>query len=183
MDSQIVKLQNVIMQYDADVNIRYYTNLMHTSSRNSRVNMIYDIENKCHIIPKYDVIDFASYFNCLQVDNWKTKTYAISFKLKLEFKGKGIVEFTEYYRNSKNINRNVLLEKVVESDKKTEVVIDIPESSKVLISFSITALEDFSIYTASYLAEVPKDKIKKVKISLASTTFKKEALLRRICNY
>lgn len=179
MDSKMVKLQNVIMQYDADANIRYYTNLMHTSSRNSKFHMVYDSEHSCHIIPKYDTVDFASYFNCLQVNNWKTKTYATSFKLKLQFKGKGTIEFTEYYRNSKNINRNVLLEQLVESNEKTEIIIDIPDSSKDLVSFSITALEDFSIYSASYLAEVPENKIQNVKISLVSTTFKKEAYIKK----
>ena len=179
MNSKIVKLQNIIMQYDADANIGYYVDLMHTSSNKSKYPMAYNPEEKCHIIRKYDIVDFASYFNCLQLNNWKTHTFAESFKLKLVFRGKGVVELTEYYRNSKNVNRGVMLREVISSDEKTEIVIDIPESSKSLVSFSITALDDFFLYEGSYLAEVPEDKIRNVKISLASTTFKKEAYIRK----
>ena len=65
MNSKIVKLQNIIMQYDADANIGYYVDLMHTSSNKSKYPMAYNPEEKCHIIRKYDIVDFASYFICL----------------------------------------------------------------------------------------------------------------------
>ena len=179
MNSKIVKLQNIIMQYDADANIGYYVDLMHTSPTKSKVPMAYDPEEKCHIIRKYDMVNFASYFNCLQLDNWKTHTFAENFKLKLVFKGKGVIELAEYYRNSKNVNRGVMLREVISSDDKTEVIIDIPASDKPLVSFSITALEDFFLYEGTYLAEVAEENIRNVKISLASTTFKKEAYIKK----
>ncbi|MBE6879427.1 MAG: glycosyltransferase family 2 protein [Ruminococcaceae bacterium] len=179
MSKKTVKLQNIILQYNADANLSRYPNLMHTSALNYWYSMVYDPDMKCHIIRKYDVVDFAFYFNTLQLKNWKTHTYAENFKLKLTFKGKAVVEFTEFYRNSKNINRGILKREVIESDSKTDIVIDIPETDKTLVSFTITALEDFFLYEGSYVAEVEEENIRDVRISLASTTFRKEAYIKK----
>lgn len=173
MGKKTVKLQNLIMQHDADANIGVYVRLMH------RYPMVYDPEEKCHIIRKYDVVDFASYFNCLQLGNWKKHTCAEKFKLKLVFKGKGVIEVTEYYRNSRNINRGVIFRETVSSNEKKEIIIDLPDSDKSLLSFTITALEHFAIYEGAYLAEVDEDKIRDVNISLVTTTFKKEAYIKK----
>ncbi len=179
MGTKRLKLQNVIMQYDADADIGCYSRLMHHSSGGARYGVIYNPEEGCHIIRKYDVVDFASYFNCLQLHSWKEKTFADSFCLKITFKGKGVIEFSEHYRNSKNINHSVILRQVVNSEEKQEICIPIPESDKPLVSFSITALEDFFVYNACYTADIEESNIRDVRISLVSTTFRKEAYITR----
>lgn len=179
MSKKTVKLQNIILQYNADENLSKYPALMHTSALNHWYSMVYDPTKKCHIIRKYDVVDFSYYFNTLQLNNWKKHTYAEKFRLKLTFSGKAMVELTEYYRNSKNINRGVLKREVIESETKTEVMIEIPETDKGLVSFAITALEDFYLYDGCYVTEVDEENIRDVRISLASTTFKKEAYIKK----
>ncbi|MCC8191760.1 MAG: glycosyltransferase family 2 protein [Ruminococcus sp.] len=176
---KVLKLQNIIMQHDSDANIRSYGELVHISSdKNKKMSMVYSPEDKSHIIKRYDCIDFGTYFNCLQTASWSEHTNVKSFKLKLTFKGKGSLEIEELFRNSKNVNRNVLLQRIIESDEKTELIIDIPETDKPLIAFNITALEEFCIYKASYQGVVDEENIKNVKISLASTTFRKEAYIK-----
>ena len=173
MENTIVKLQNLIMQEDTDANIGWYIRLMQSRE------MLYDPAEKAHIIRKYAVVDFESYYNCLPMAKWKKYTFASNFKLRLKFKGKGALEFTEYYRNSKNVNRATILRVSLNSKTKKEIVIDIPDSDKPLIAFKITALDDFYIYSGCYMAEVPADEVQKVRISLVSTTFKKEEYIKK----
>lgn len=172
MGTSLVKLQNIVMQADTDANISQYIRLLHDRA------MIYDPKEKCHIIRQYDVVDFAMYINYLAVDKWKNFTYADNFKLKLTFKGKGVVEFTEYYRNSKNVNRNTILRMTINSKEKTDIVIDIPATDKPMVAFSLTALDDLRVYSGCYLAEVDDKNIRDVHLSLVSTTFKKEAYIK-----
>lgn len=175
-----VKLQNVILQYDADANIRKYPELMcRASNYNNILPTVYDPEEKCHIISRLNCVSFVSYFNCLQVRMFKSKTNADNFKLHLVVKGKAAIELLEVFKNSKNVNYNSLSSAVVNEDEKTEVVIDIPETNKSMISFEITALEDLYLYSGWFTAEVPDEDIRDINISIASTTFKKEEYIKK----
>ncbi len=175
-----VKLQNVIMQYDADANFRKYPEIMYRATNyNNILPLVYDPEEKCHIMRKLDCVDFVSYFNCLQVNMLRKKTYAKNFKLHLIIKGKGSVELLEVFKNSKNINYAVISNTIISAEDKTEVIIDIPDTNKPLVSFEITALENLYIYKGWYSAEVDDDKIRDIRISLATTTFKKEDYIKK----
>ncbi len=179
MSKTVVKLQNLILQHDADANIRSYVELMHKSSKPGIHSVIYDAGDNCHIIQKYDVLDFATYFNSLQAADWKKHTAAEHFKLKLIYKGKGTLEISEYYRSSKNINCSSLLTMLLDSGEKTEITIDIPDTEKPLVGFSITALEEFRLYGGAYLAEVDSEAVRDIRLSMVSTTFKKEEYITR----
>lgn len=180
MGTKILKLQNIMMQYDADANFRGYGELMHKPTNPAvKMPMVYDPENKCHIIKQYDCVDFTAYFNCLQIGRWKKNTFAEKFYLRLEVEGRGVVELSEIYRNSKNINIGILTQQVIDANEKTVVEIEIPDTDKALVGFSVTALEHFKIYNGCYVAEVLEENIRDVYISLASTTFKKEDYIKK----
>lgn len=168
------------MQYNADANFRKYPELMYRASNyNNILPMVYDPEEKCHIINKHNCVDFVSYFNSLQVKMFKKKTNAKNFKLHLVMKGKGSVGLLEIFKNSQNVNYAVIAQQVISADEKSEIVIDIPDTSKPLVAFEITALEDFFIYSGWYTAEVPDEDIKDINISLVSTTFRKEEYIKK----
>ena len=176
---ETVKLQNIIMQYDADANFRKYPELIYRAANyNNLIPMVYDPEEKAHILKRLNCVDFVSYFNCLQVGMLKKKTYAKSFKLHLIIKGKGSIELLEVFKNSKTVNYAVMSSQVISADEKTEIVLDIPDTNKPLVSFEATALEDLYIYKGWYSAEVESDKIREIKISLAITTFKREEYVK-----
>lgn len=180
MSLKDVKLQNIMLQYDADANFREYGELMHKASNPEvLLSMVYDPEEKCHIIKQFDFVDFSTYFNCLQLKKWKEKTNVKKFKLRLEFAGKAVVEMVEIYRNSKNINHGILLSQVISSEEKTEIEIEIPECQKSLVGFTITALENFKLYSGSYVGEIEEKDIRNIKISLVSTTFRKEEYIKK----
>ena len=175
-----LKLQNVILQYDADSNFRNYCELMHCRSNTKKAyNMVYDIEKKCHIIKQYDAVSFATYFNVLQVNAWKQKTYAEKFRLQLDFSGKAVVEIFEIYRSSKNVNINILKKVMLDSSERTKISIDIPNTRRPLVSFNIMAMEPFFLYGGAYVADVEQEHIRDIYISLASTTFKKEEYVKK----
>lgn len=179
MGIKTVKLQNIVMQHNADANLRKYSELMHRGTFEGRpLDLLYNPEEKCHIVKKYDTVDFTSYFNCLQVSNWKQHTFADNFKLAVTFSGKGVIELIEVFRNSKNVNCSIMLSKVIESEEKTQIIIDIPATDKPLVSFNICAHEELKIYDACYMAEVQEENIRNIKISMVSTTFKKEAFIK-----
>ena len=151
---------------------KYPELIYRAANYNNLIPMVYDPEEKAHILKRLNCVDFVSYFNCLQVGMLKKKTYAKSFKLHLIIKGKGSIELLEVFKNSKTVNYAVMSSQVISADEKTEIVLDIPDTNKPLVSFEATALEDLYIYKGWYSAEVESDKIREIKISLAINMLK-----------
>lgn len=185
-----IKLQNIVLQMDLDANFLQYPSLItkgKVAAKNKNVTepfanecpFCYDPEKKCHILTKYRTADFMTYFNMLQINRWKEYTNVKNFKLKLEAKGKFSVELYEIYKNSVNACFNLKFNKVYNCSAKSTIVIDIPESNKKLIGFKITALEDTEIYSGCYCGDVEEENVRDVKISLATTTFKKQDYIKR----
>ena len=179
MSIKTVKLQNVIMQHDADVNLRDYTELMYRdAATGEKAEVIYDAENGCHVIPECKSVDLTAYLNCLQIKYWKEHTAAKSFRFKMTYSGKGSIEFTEVFSNSKSLNYSVILQETLNSRGKTVLDVQLPESNKPLISFSLVSTGGLCIYDAAYYADVEEEDIRDVRISLVSTTFRKEDFIK-----
>ena len=176
-----LKLQNVILQYDADSNFRNYCELMHCRSNTKKAyNMVYDIEKKCHIIKQYDAVSFATYFNVLQVNAWKQKTYAEKFRLQLDFSGKAVVEIFEIYRSSKNVNINILKKVMLDSSERTKISIDIPNTRRPLVSFNIMAMEPFSCMVVPMLRMLNRNTSGIFISLLLLQLLKRKSMLRKI---
>lgn len=173
-----VKLQNVMLQMGMDMNLIDYPEFSATG-RDHRMPFVYDSEKNCHIVDKYNRVNFMTYYNCLQVSRWARYTGVTNFKLHLTMKGKVSVDLYEVYTASVNVCYNSLGSGVYKCDEVTEVVIDIPASDKALVGFRMNVLEDTEIYSGYYSAEIEEDRIRDVKISLATTTFKKQEYIKR----
>lgn len=175
-----ITIQNVILQNNSDANFKQYGELFHKNyNGNTGYHMVYDIDKKCSIIKPYDIVDFGTYLNTLQIKEWKEKTYANNFKLKIEYCGKATLEIYELFSNSKTENLNIVKYAKLESKEKTISVIEIPETTKDLICFTLSALSAFEIYNISYVAEVEENEIRDILISIASTTFRKEEYIQK----
>lgn len=173
-----VKLQNIILQMNQDANFMFYSELI-TKGTDWRTPFVYDPEKHCHILKQYSVADFMTYYNCLQTARWELYTDVRSFSLDIEFRGKFSIELYEVYKNSDNVNFNLIKNEVFESEAKTFISIDIPETEHKLIGFKLTALSDTEIYSGFYSGEISEEKIRSIKISLATTTFKKQAYIKK----
>lgn len=175
-----VKLQNIVLQMNLDANFLEYPELIAKGGKDSRTTpFCYDPDTKCHILGKYQRADFMTYYNCLQTSKWKQYTEVKNFKINLKFKGKLSVELYEIYTNSANVCFNLTLNKVYNSKNVGEITIDIPDTNKDLVGFRITALEDTELYSGYYSADIDDANIRDVKISLATTTFKKQEYIKR----
>ena len=175
-----LKLQNLILLHDVDVNIREVPELLYqSSSKSSKGLIIYDDFDKSHIIQKNKTIDFGCYFNVISVEKWKKYTYAKNFKLKIKLKGKAHFEFYELTKNSISVNQNTLLEYNVNAVEPEEITIDIPDSKAPLVAYRITANSEVKIYSGAIYTDVNDEEVRRVKISLATTTFRKEAFITK----
>lgn len=172
-----VKLQNIVLHKEQDSNFLTYAELM-TKSKDFTSPFVYDPKNKCHILPQYKTADFKTYYNCFQLGRWKEYTNARDFSLVLDIKGHFAIELYEIYRNSENINYNLIVNKTYETENRELIKIEIPESNKKLIGFKVVALSDVEIYGGYYSSDVEEKDIRNVKISLATTTFKKQDYIK-----
>lgn len=178
---QSVKLQNIMLQMNLDMNIVDYPEFS-AIGKDYRTPFVYDAEKKCHIVEKYNKVNFMSYFNCIQVKKWTEYTGVRNFKLNLRMKGKVSLSLYGIYAASVAVTYNSLSSQVVECDEVSDVVINIPETDKSLVGFRLDVLEDTEIYSGYYSADIEEDRIRDVKISLVTTTFKKQEYIRRNIN-
>ena len=175
---QNVKLQNVMLQMNLDVNLIEYPEFS-AIGKGEESPFIYDSEKKCHVVEKLTKVNFMSYYNCIQVKRWSEYTGVKNFKLHLTMKGKATISVYAIYSASVAVTYNPLVSQVVESDEVSEVVVNIPETDKALVGFYMDTLEDTEIYSGYYSADIEEDRIRDVNISLVTTTFKKQEYIKR----
>ncbi|MGN1481184.1 hypothetical protein [Porcipelethomonas sp.] len=178
MSQTDVKIQNLVLPYDIDANLQNYHELTVKGRNASNMPLGYDPEKKCHIMGKYGFANFMTYFNCLQITRWKTYTNAQSFRLHLVVRGKLSVELYDIFRISSNFNLRLTKAEVHTVQEMSEITIDIPESRNPLFGFCITALENLEIYGGWYSALTEENAVHDVRISLVTTTFKKQDFIK-----
>lgn len=183
-----LKLQNLMLLNDLDENIRKVPQLLYNAiCLNSEAEtidraqgaLVYDDFDKSHVIPSLTTVDFGAYFNVISIEKWKKYTYAEKFKLKIKLSGKAYFEFYELSKNSISVNRNVIYSKSVEADKPTEFTLEIPDSNAPLIGYKITANSEVKIFEGGVYTDVNDSEERKVKICIATTTFRKEAFITK----
>lgn len=175
---QRVKLQNVMLQTNLDMNLVDYPEFSAIGG-DEKTPFIYDAEKDCHIAQKYEKIDFMTYFNCIQIRRWVEYTGVSNFKLHLRMKGKATVSLYDVYTASVAVSYDRLGSQVVECDEVADVEINIPYTDKALVGFKMDIIEDTEIYGGYYSAEIEEDRVRDINISLVTTTFKKQEYIRR----
>ena len=156
---QNVKLQNVMLQMDLDMNIVDYPEFS-AIGKDYRTPFIYDSDKKCHIIQRLNKVNFMTYYNCIQVKRWAEYTGVKNFKLHLRMKGKANISLYAIYSASVAVTYNPLATQVVECDEVSDIVINIPDTDKALVGFRMDVLEDTEIYSGYYSADIEEDRIR-----------------------
>ena len=169
-----ITLQNLILKNDIDKNLQDYFELLQRPA-----DLIYNSIEKCHLIEANTHIDFSTYFNCLQVSYWKSHTNVKSFGVAFEFCGDATLEIVSLSRTAKNIDREILCQMPISSGERKKIEIDIPDTEKALVYFSITAHSEFKIYGGEYYGFIEKSDIRDIRIAIATTTFRKEAFIKK----
>lgn len=96
---QNVKLQNVMLQMNLDVNLIEYPEFS-AIGKGEESPFIYDSEKKCHVVEKLTKVNFMSYYNCIQIKRWSEYTGVKNFKLHLTMKGKATISVYAIYSAS-----------------------------------------------------------------------------------
>lgn len=167
-----------MLQMKLDMNIVDYPEFS-AIGKDYRTPFVYDSDKDCHIVEKYNKVNFMSYFNCIQVGKWTQYTGVKNFKLHLRMKGKATISLYDVYVASMAVSYNDLTSQVVECDEVSDIEINIPESNKALVGFRMDALTELEIYSGYYSAEIDEERIRDIDISLVTTTFKKQDYIRR----
>lgn len=95
---QNVKLQNVMLQMNLDVNLIEYPEFS-AIGKGEESPFIYDSEKKCHVVEKLTKVNFMSYYNCIQVKRWSEYTGVKNFKLHLTMKEKLQYPYMQYIQH------------------------------------------------------------------------------------
>lgn len=136
-------------------------------------------EEKLLLFGRGEVADFTTYLNGCSYRKWKKYTCIKSVSLHVEIKGSfsilllgytkrpAMIERTEYdYFSYQNIERQTL-------DYDFEV------NEEDIIGFEIHASGDCEFYDAYYTAECDEKLMNTVRLSVATTTCKKEAFIKK----
>ena len=123
--------------------------------------------------------DFVTYLNACSYRKWRYYTGVKGLKLHLDIQGKAELNFIGYSKDMLTVVRHDLGTLMASADKRQEVVYEFPDNDEQMVGFEITALEKTTIYGGYYTVEVEESKINHVVLSLATTTCKKEAFIKK----
>ena len=175
-----LKIQNLMLIHDVDTHIRSVPELLYASDTEDAAKLFhYDNFEKCHVLKKHKTADFGRYLNVISMEKWKKYTYAKNLKLKFKVSGKAFVEVYDMRKNSFSVINTILSTVNIDTREPEEVTVDIPDTTAPLVGYKITAVEDFCVYSGAVYCEVEDTELSRVKISLATTTFRKEAFIRK----
>lgn len=140
---------------------------------------IQDKAEQCFVFSKYSTCDFGAYLNAFSMKKWKKHTKIGQTSLKLVIKGDFELVLFGYHRIEESAKRDVLLKKEYHCDEKTEISVNIPNNKETLVAFELRMYSDCYVYDGGYYAEVNEEEFNEVRLSIATTTFKKEDFIRK----
>lgn len=137
--------------------------------------------NNSFLFPKkYDLCDFATYFNSFSYRKWKTYTNIDNLNLQLVLNGKFNITLVAYQEEYGKIKKYFLDEQTVIATKDKPIDVSFPKINKdyTIVAFELKALsKDCEIFSGYYYTNIEESLIRDVSISLVTTTFKKEQFI------
>lgn len=167
------KIQNLVLRSDSLPDEHYA--MMYRGSR----LRYYPMQSAFKLL-KGEFTEFFTYFNSFSYAKWKKYTCVDNVYLKLKCKGQFTVQMFGHYLEGRDIKKEFYPIQHYNLKSYAEVEIPIPQNiSGQVIGFQIAALSEFWIEGGGWYTEVPQSKINNVRISIATTTFKKEEYIKR----
>lgn len=140
---------------------------------------VYNHTEKCLAFARFTACDFATYLNAFSYRKWKKHTKIGKVTLKVTVQGEFELVLSGYHRIEESAKRVLLLKKEFKCDKPTEIKIDVPSNRETLVGFELRTHSDCYVYGGGYYTEIEEDKLNDVRLSIATTTFKKEDFIRK----
>ena len=123
--------------------------------------------------------DFSTYFNSFSLSKWMRHSMADSFFLELKMKGSFCIELFGYKTKEKRIIKKLVFSENYELKRKSSVKLEIPKKDFNIVSFTIVPLENTMIFGGGYFCLADSEYIKRPKIGIITTTYKKEDYIRK----
>ena len=123
--------------------------------------------------------DFVTYINACSYQKWKKYTDASNLTLHLTVKGDVEITFLGYSKDALTIKRKEFSTKKYASKSKHEIIYSFPENDEMMVGFEVSALSNCTIYDGYYTVDVDKSSINDTKLSIATTTCKKEDFIKK----
>lgn len=167
------KLQNIILRSESLPDEHFA--MMYRVSK-----LRYEPMTSSFALNNGEFIEFFTYFNSLSYGKWKKYTNVGQIHLSLKVKGSFSIQLFGHYRHDGEIKKEFYPLYNYSLDTFTDIDIPVPENIQgTVIGFQIISFRDFSIQCGQWYADVKKSDIRDVRISIATTTFKKESYIKR----
>ena len=138
------------------------------------------LENGASKISKGSYFETFTYYGSLTVQKWAKYTFAYRFYLVLKIKGCIELTLFGHYVENKSIKKEYLGKFQYDFKEATSIVVPYPVSCKSqVVAFSISAKTNVVIYQSYYAADLEEEKFSNPRISLITTTYKKEDYIKK----
>lgn len=174
MERQVkFKLQNLILQ--SGQLPEEHTAMLYRGAR-----LRYDPWYSAYFLNRGDFTEFFTYFNSLSYEKWRKYTRAGEIYLVLRAKGNFSVQLFGHYREGREIRKEFYPVHEIREKSMREVEIPLPEHvNGTVIGFQLWAGEGFSIEGGGWYTRVDREQVREIRISVATTTFRKEDYITR----
>lgn len=138
-------------------------------------------EDGAYLLKKSEFYDFTTYFNSLTISKWEKYTRVQNFFLELDVKGKFVLTLVGHYKDSKgDIKREHIFAYFYDLPERRKIVVEYPSDIRSsVVSFQIDAYKDTYVYGAEYTSRIEPQNRKYPRITLVTTTFKKESYVKK----
>lgn len=180
------KIQNLVFSYTSE--LEEHSNMMYRGSRHTYDNIL-----SSHCWQPGDFVECFTYFNSFALAKWKKYTNVQNVYLQLRCRGNFSVRLFSHYRDGQTICKEMYEPYTFNLKEMTDIRIPIPNNSRgEVVGFQFDVLKPsdevmaynakkavkkdyrFCIESGGWYTDVTDKLINDVRISIATTTFKKE---------
>ncbi len=122
--------------------------------------------------------DFTTYLNGCLWAKWKKYTNVENLSLHIELEGKAQLTYVGYSMKHREIIRKDF--DILRNDYGERRTVDyqFPENDEIIVGVEISAISNVKIYNGFYTVECDNEKLRKVDIAIATTTYRKEEYIK-----
>lgn len=127
--------------------------------------------------PRYNCIEFNTYFNGFSNEKWRTYTDISNVELRLKISGDFVLKLMEINLVSNRPQVKVYSEQEYHLQTAEEIAVELKQSDARMLAFGIETLSDCIVYGGYYIGEFESDN--NTRLAISTTTCHKEAYITR----
>ena len=174
MEKQVrFKLQNLIFR--SDVLPDEHFAMMYRGAKLQYIPM-----QSAFALNNGDFTEFFTYFNSFSYGKWTKYTKADKIYLSIRAKGAFSIQLFGHFRQGNEIAKEFYPLHHFNLKEYTDIELPVPENARgTVMGFQIQSGKYFSMQGGGWYADVKESDIRDIRISIATTTFKKESYIKR----